>query len=145
MGYNYFYDKRDHVTPFLGAGVIKDFCKEWTETRFFFNGALVRRERSYFQKPPVIYGTFGLLYDHEFNSVFNLGLNFKGMIGGSVGNSRRGWGSTVGGIEVGLPITFRFGPQRHWDFRLEPFYIYLNSSRFSRSYFGGRSTIGYRF
>lgn len=27
MGHNYFYNKRDHVTPFLGAGVIKDFLQ----------------------------------------------------------------------------------------------------------------------
>ena len=144
IGHNYFYNKRDHVTPFVGAGVIKDFCKEWRETRFFFGGKLVRRERHYYQKSPVVYGVFGLLYDHEFNSIFNLGVNFKGLIGGGVGHNHN-WGSTVGGIDVGLPITFRFGYHRHWDFRLEPFYIYLNSSRFSRNYFGGCSTIGYRF
>lgn len=145
IGHNYFYNKRDHVTPFLGAGIIKDFCKEWTETQFFFAGVFQFRERHYYQKSPVVYGVFGLLYDHEFNSIFNLGLNFKGMIGGGVGHNHRNWGSTVAGIEVGLPITFRFGSHRHWDFRLEPLYIFLNSSRFSRSYFGGLCTFGYRF
>lgn len=145
LGQNYFYNRRDHLTPFLGAGVIKDFCKESRETRFFFNGRLVRRERHSFQKSPVVYGVFGLLYDHEFNSVFNLGINFKGMIGAGVGSHHKSWGSTVAGIEVGLPFTFRFGDERHWDFRLEPLYIFLNSSRFSRSYFGGLATLGYRF
>ncbi len=145
MGYNYFYNKRDHITPFVGAGVIKDFCKERSETRFFFNGTFVRSEHHYYQKSPVVYGVFGLLYDHEFNSIFNLGVNFKGLIGGGVGSNHKNWGSTVGGIDVSLPITFRFGYHRHWDLRLEPFYIYLNSSHFSRNYFGGRGTLGYRF
>ena len=145
MGYNYFYNGRDHVTPFLGVGVIKDYSKEWTETRYYAGGSLVRRQRQHYHKPAVVYGVFGLLYDHEFNSIFNLGVNFKGLIGGSGGSHHWGWGSTVGGIDVSLPITFRFGYKRHWDIRLEPFYIYLSGSRISRNYFGGRSTIGYRF
>jgi len=145
FGQNYFYNRRDHLTPFLGAGVIKDFSREWSETLFFLGKILVRSKRHHFQKSPVVYGAFGLLYDHEFNSIFNLGVNFKGMIGGGVGHTHIRWGSTVAGIDVSLPITFRFGNERHWDFRLEPFYVFLNSSRFSRSYFGGRSTLGYRF
>jgi hypothetical protein len=145
MGHNYFYNRRDHVTPFLGVGVIKDFSRERWETKFLVNGVVVRRERHHYEKPAVIYGVFGLLYDHEFNSIFNLGVNFKGLIGGSGSKNRMSWGGTVGGIDVSLPITFRFGNRRHWDFRLEPFYIYLNGSRFSRNYFGGRSTLGYRF
>lgn len=145
MGYNYFYNGRDHVTPFLGVGVIKDFTKERYEIRYFSGKTLVHTKKKHYQKPAVVYGVFGLLYDHEFNSIFNLGIHFKGLIGGSAGHHHRNWGSTVGGIDVSLPITFRFGYQRHWDVRLEPFYIYLNGSHISRNYFGGRSTVGYRF
>ncbi len=133
FGYNYFYNGRDHITPFVGVGVIKDYGKEhWSE----HNRAI---------KPAVVYGVFGLLYDHEFNTIFNLGLNFKGLIGGPVSSKHHDWGSPVGGIDVAIPVTFRFGHHRHWDIRLEPFDIYLRGSHISRNYFGGRSTIGYRF
>lgn len=132
FGYNYFYNGKDHVTPFVGVGVIKDFTREhWFGKR---------REKS-----AVVYGVFGILYDHEFNSVFNLGFHFKGLIGGPVDTDSPNWGSPVGGIDVSLPITFRFGNKRHWDIRIEPFDIYLRGRWISRNYFGGRSTIGYRF
>jgi hypothetical protein len=144
LGYNYLYNGRDHVTPFVGGGVIKDYSREWIETRHRVGGIVVGRKVYSYHKPAVIYGVFGFLYDHEFNSIFNLGANVKGLIGGS-GERRWNWGSVVGGLDVSLPITFRFGRDRHWDIRLEPFYIYLGGSRISRQYFGGRSTVGYRF
>lgn len=144
MGYNYFYNQRDHVTPFVGVGVVKDFHKEKETFVIRQNGQTVRHTRK-FEKPAVVYGAFGILYDHEFNSVFNLGLHFKGMIGGGKKDKHDNWGNPVGGIDVSLPITFRFGYKRHWDFRLEPFYLYLHGSHVSRNYFGGRSTVGYRF
>jgi hypothetical protein len=133
FGWNYFYNGRDHVTPFAGAGVIRDFRKEK------FNDG--HHER----KPAVAYGVFGLLYDHEFNSVFNLGFNLKGLVGGQVEKQRYDWGSPVGGIDIALPITFRFGYHRHWDIRIEPFDIYLRGTHVSRNYIGFRSTVGYRF
>jgi hypothetical protein len=144
MGYNYFYNGRDHVTPFLGVGVIKDYRKEEISYHTRVSGVLVSHHRK-LEKPAVAYGVFGLLYDHEFNSVFNLGVNFKGLVGGAVNTHHIDWGSPVGGIDVSVPITFRFGNKRHWDIRLEPFDIYLHGSHLSRNYFGGRSTIGYRF
>lgn len=144
MGYNYFYNHRDHVTPFLGVGVVKDSHHEKETWTIRQNGKTIHRTRKY-QKPAVVYGAFGLLYDHEFNSVFNLGLHAKGMIGGGGKKKHADWGSPVGGIDISLPITFRFGYKRHWDIRLEPFYLYLHGSHISRNYFGGRSTVGYRF
>jgi hypothetical protein len=146
MGFNYFYNGRDHVTPFLGVGAFKDFGKEEEVTRFFRNGVIVRRERRSDVKSVVLYGVFGLLYDHEFTSVFNLGLTVKGIVGGPVNDHKHiNWGSPVGGIDVSLPITFRFGYKKRWDIRLEPFDIYLHGTRISRNYFGGRSTVGFRF
>ncbi|MBS0648287.1 MAG: hypothetical protein JSS10_03570 [Verrucomicrobia bacterium] len=140
MGYNYFYNGVDHVTPFLGVGFFKDLGRERS-------GWLEDNEHRHHegQKAGIVYGVFGFLYDHEFNSVFNMGVNLKGIIGGPVSHRHHHWGSVVGGVDVSVPITFRFGPKRHWDIRLEPFDIYLHGSEISRNYFGGRSTIGYRF
>ena len=122
MGYNYFWNGRDHFTPVVGGGFFKDFHRQ----------------------PGIAYGTLGFLYDHEFTSVFNLGLNAKGIFGGPV-SKKHYWGSPVVGIDTSLPITFRFGHKRHWDARIEPFDIYLHGSKASANYFGFRSTIGYRF
>jgi hypothetical protein len=141
MGYNYFYNGRDHVTPFIGVGFFKDLHHEnswwWDEEN--------NRHNHHGQKAGVVYGVFGFLYDHEFNSVFTLGVNLKGIIGGPVSHKHHHWGSVVGGVDVAVPITFRFGSKRHWDIRLEPFNIFMHGSDLSRNYFGGRSTVGYRF
>ncbi len=128
-GYNFFWNGRDHLTPIGGVGFFKDFANS------YYNKA----------KPGIVYGTFGFLYDHEFTSVFNLGLNVKGIIGGPVAEKWYGWGSPVVGIDTSLPITFRFGHKRQWDARLEPFDIYLHGSNNSMNVVGLRSTIGYRF
>ncbi len=127
LGYNYFWNGRDHFTPLVGVGVFKDVA-EYEDGR-----------------PAITYGTVGFLYDHEFTDVFNLGLNVKGVLGGPVSKKHFDWGSPIVGIDTSLPITFRFGYQRHWDFRLEPFNLYLHGSNASADYFGFRSTIGYRF
>lgn len=139
MGYNYFYNGRDHVTPFVGVGFFKDFRKEHTDFWGFED-----RHHHHRIKSGIVYGTFGFLYDHEFNSIFTLGVNLKGIIGGPV-NGKHFWGSPVGGFDIAVPITFRFGPKRHWDIRIEPFNIYLRGSHITRDYFGFRSTVGYRF
>ncbi len=127
LGNNYFWNGRDHFTPFVGAGIFKDF------------GAYEHR------KPGIAYGTVGFLYDHEFTDVFNLGLNVKGILGGAVSKKHFDWGSPIVGVDTSLPITFRFGYKRHWDARIEPFNLYLHGSNASADYLGFRSTIGYRF
>jgi len=128
FGYNFFWNGRDHFTPIVGGGFFKDFEK--------------RHEHGHrYMRPGICYATLGFLYDHEFTSVFNLGLNVKGICGGAVSKRHSNWGNPVLGVDVSLPITFRFGHKRHWDARLEPFDIYLHSHH----YIGGRSTVGYRF
>ncbi len=130
-GYNFFWNGRDHFTPLAGLGFFKDFHKS--------------PQHHHKIKPGIVYGTVGFLYDHEFTSVFNLGLNVKGIIGGPVAKKQYDWGNPVGGVDVSLPITFRFGYKRHWDARLEPFDIYLHGSENSLNTVGFRSTVGYRF
>ena len=130
MGYNYFCNGRDHFTPFLGAGYVQNFYEQHRHT---------------YHRPGVVYGTVGFLYDHEFNTIFNLGFNAKFLLGGPVNEKRFDWGSPVVGVDASIPITFRFGHKRHWDYRIEPFKMYLHGSQASQNYFGFRNTLGYRF
>ena len=127
MGYNFFCNGRDHVTPFAGAGYL--------EVSHHNHGINIG------------YGTLGFLYDHEFNTIFNLGLNGKILMGSPVAGKHhlKNWGSFVIGSNVSLPITFRFGHHRHWDFRIEPFNIYLRGSKASETFWGFANSIGYRF
>jgi hypothetical protein len=143
MGYNFFYNGRDHVTPFAGVGVFKDWTKEEHSHYTTRSGPFIKHHYKKSELPAVVYGTFGLLYDHEFNSIFTLGFNAKGIIGGPVKNKH--WKAPVFGIDFAIPITFRFGPKRHWDLRIEPFDIYMHGSQIARNYVGFRSTLGYRF
>ncbi len=147
MGYNYFYNGRDHVTPFAGVGIVKDLrehrYQSWWEDSWNWGRHRVKKRHA--QLPAVAYGVIGALYDHEFNTVVNLGVNLKGMIGGGVNKKHFNWGNPVYGFDVSVPLTFRFGHRRHWDFRIEPFDIYLNGKNVHVNFFGLRNTIGYRF
>ncbi len=138
LGYNYFWNGRDHFTPFAGIGYFKETNERWCwwQKHHHIHGST---------KAGVLYGTIGVLYDHEFTDVFNLGFNVKGLVGGPVSHRHHHWGSPVFGIDVAVPFTFRFGYKKHWDVRIEPFDIYLHGSKHHENYFGGRSTIGYRF
>lgn len=147
FGYNFFYNRKDHITPIIGGGFIKDFTNFHSETLSWDsqNPNYVWRNIHSYSLPALGYGTLGFLYNHEFNTIFNLGFNCKGMIGAGGSNSHFNWGSPIIGVDMALPITFRFGYKRHWDFRIEPFYQYLHGSKNSMSYVGFRGTLGYRF
>ncbi|MBF5059387.1 hypothetical protein [Candidatus Neptunochlamydia vexilliferae] len=146
LGYNYHFGMRNFLTPIVGIGVFGDFrnnyCKIRRRHSYWYSDYPYSYKR--FSLTPVLYGTFGILYTHEFNSIFNLGLNLKGIVGGDV-NKRTRWGNPVLGFDLTIPIIFRFGKYRHWEFRLEPFNIYLNGRQVERSYFGCRNMFGYRF
>jgi hypothetical protein len=144
MGYNFFYNGKDHVTPFAGVGAVRDYKSEHWNNFVIINGGIFTDHVSV-KKPAVLYGVLGFLYDHEFNRWFTVGSNFKFLIGGSSSSKHVEWGNPVTGLDIAIPITFRFGYKRHWDFRIEPFDIYLNGQNFSRNYLGFRSTLGYRF
>ncbi len=130
MGYNFFFNGRDHFTPFAGLGFVEDFWEHHHHEH---------------HHPGIVYGTMGFLYNHEFNTIFNLGVNGKFILGGPISEKHFKWGCPVAGFDIALPITFRFGYRRHWDFRLEPFYMYLGGTEQSQDYSGFRNTIGYRF
>lgn len=145
MGHNFFYNDSDHFTPIIGLGVFNDSMKE----EILVENAKVDGEETsthyykYVNLSPVSYGTIGFLYDHEFNSIFNLGLNVKGIFGEPLKNKY--WGDRVKGYNINLPITFRFGHERHWDLRIEPFYLSLRGDLVKRKYLGFTNAIGYRF
>jgi|ERR1700722_8625067 len=123
LGYNFFFNQRDHVTPFAAGGYLRAQHVQ-----------------------AVAYGAVGFLYTHEFTSDFNLGLNAKAIVGGPVGHhSDLNWGSPVGGGQVGVPFTFRFGRDRHWDARLEVFDLFLISSHHAKNFAGCITSLGYRF
>lgn len=126
IGYNHFYNGRDHLTSFSGMGYLED-------------------NRPRHHKPAILYWTTGFLYDHEFNSIFNLGCNMKVLFGGPLGEKHDLWGSFVFASYISVPITFRFGYKRHWDFRIEPFNLALHGTNMRQDYLGGLSTLGYRF
>jgi len=143
MGYNYLFGAKDHFTPFLGAGIFNDWTKEKHHEIEINSGIAHYTIYKKSRLPPVVYGTFGFLYNHEFTNYFTLGLHLKGLIGAPTQNKH--WGSPVIGADIALPLTFRFGPSRHWDFRMEPFNIYLHGQNVHRDYLGFRNTLGYRF
>lgn len=130
FGYNFLFNRKDHLTPFAGGGYFDVFTYKDHHLR---------------HKPGIAYGTLGILYDHEFNTIFTLGVNAKLLIGAPVNHKHFDWGSSVIGSQVGIPITFRFGRDRHWDLRLEPFNLHLKGTKATRDYAGSITTIGYRF
>lgn len=124
IGYNLFYNGRDHFTPLFGAGYIAT-------------------HRIAFHRGKFAYVTAGFKYSHEFNSVFGLGFNLKGMTGQQLANSapkKFAWG-----VDLSIPVIFRFAHYRHWDITLEPGYVFLKSDRAHQGVFFGRGTLAYRF
>jgi hypothetical protein len=131
MGYNFFFKQRHHFTPFAGVGFVQDF---------------IRYRHNHFEhKPGIMYGTTGFLYTYETSDVTNVGINAKFIVGDPLSEKHFDWGTPVIGADIALPVTFRFGRGRHWDYRLEPFYMYLHGSNETQDYLGFRSTVGYRF
>jgi hypothetical protein len=132
---------RIYINKFLHAIALDDL--KWALTLF----SLTRKWLPYIYER--VFGNSSLylpeLSKLAQHSVFNLGVNMKGFVGSDMRHTYLNLGSTVVGADVAVPITFRFGNKRHWDLRLEPFGIYIHGSRGSQLYFGGRSTIGYRF
>lgn len=148
MGYNFFWSGREHFTPLIGVGFFKDFKAVHHRLTFVDEDNEIGSCDVKHHKAEIIYATLGFLYDHEFNSIFNLGLNAKGLFGAPIIEfvpTEYDWGKSIVGVDVAMPITFRFGKNRHWDFRIEPFDIYIHGKISSMNYVGLRNTLGYRF
>ena len=133
MGYHFLLNGRDHLIPILGVG----FFNSEKYDKWFHN--------PHHGVPLTGYVTGGFMYNHEFNSIFNLGVNFKPFVGYADSNENFIGKQAIGGFDISLPITFRFGSNRHWDLRLEPFSVFMFSSDSWINAIGQRSTLGYRF
>lgn len=124
LGYNLFYNDCDHFTPLVGTGYQYNNMGSFHHARF-------------------AYATAGFLYSHEFNTVFGWGINLKGLVGQQVGNQEEK--KLAWGVDLCMPIIFRFAHFRRWDITLEPFYLYMESNHKHQGTFGGRGTVAYRF
>ncbi len=138
MGYNFFWNGRDHFTPIAGIGYFRARSKSCYYNTLF--------RSVHHEEFSLLYGTLGILYDHEFNTIFNLGLNLKVDVGGQLGHRKKhDIGTPCVGIDVSIPITFRFGYRRHWDIRIEPFDIFWFGKKHSHNYLSTKGSVGYRF
>jgi hypothetical protein len=125
MGYNLFFNARDHFSPYAGISFIHGY-----EHKI----------------PNGMFGSLGFWCIHEFSNDFNLGVNTQALIGSAIDHRSQNFGKgLIVGIDAGLPFIFRFGHKRHWDFRLEPFDIYLHGSKSWANLVGLRNSIGYSF
>ena len=125
VGYNFSLNSSNTLTPFIGGGYFKSFQPN--------------------KKQEIAYSSLGIRYEHVFGIVFNLGLNLEGMLGYSINNKHPSWGDPIWGVDVGLPLTWRFTKTRRWDFRFEPFFTgWLGQNR-EVFFAGARSAFGYRF
>lgn len=138
LGYTADFKKHTTFTVFGAGGYLNDFKRSHTHTR-----AYLRHMKEHTLE--YAYGAIGLNTNHEFNALFNLGLNLKGMVGKGTIGSRFHDNEWTYGIDVGLPLTFRFGYQRRYDIAYEPFYIFLKSNYDESSYLGNRLFISYRY
>lgn len=149
MGYNFRLSEKSILTPTLGFGKFVDFGRYSYKDTYYEPYFDIYYERFvYFDLPPVFYGAAGFKYNYAFNSIFNLGINFQTLIGKSPKSKEIpliNWGNQVFGFECGLPMTFRFGHSRRWEFQLEPFDIFLCDKRRHFNFFGVHFSFGYRY
>jgi hypothetical protein len=126
------------LTPFIGGGYMNDIKKSHTHHR-----SHLRHLKEHTLE--FAFGSYGLNINHTFTDLFGLGLNLKGLIGkGTIGSFTHN-NQWANGIDVGLPLTFRFGTKRHYDISFEPFYMFLKSKHDESSYLGNRLFIAYRY
>lgn len=148
IGYHYFNNGQDHLIPFAGVGYINTYIQT-KHHRTFFLSRPFGQLHAHSHQSGVLLAEAGFLYEHECNASFNLGANGKFLIGGALGPSHQRshtWGhGAVAGFDLGLPLTVRFGGNRHWDFRFEPFDVYLQGTKHRHNYFGVRAAFAYRF
>lgn len=142
VGYGFAIDPRSRVTASVGASM---FREENTATIYAGvrdqMGVTLSREITV-KNPYLIHGTVGFGAEYDLMKTLTLGLNVHGM-GGQV------WGGTIDkmgdmswGLNMSLPLTFRFGQCSQWDARFEPFTYLL---RDYANYVGGKAALGYRF
>ncbi|MGR3973980.1 MAG: autotransporter outer membrane beta-barrel domain-containing protein [Candidatus Rhabdochlamydia sp.] len=135
LGYNFVGEDKLYFSPFVGVG-----------------GYHSRSVKSIHFVQNWLYLTMGMKVDYEITPKINAGLNVKGMsalyleqsIEKNAVSAERHDNSNALGYEVSLPLTMRFGKSCNWDFRLEPYYIKLNSQS-NANVAGAQFTFSNRF
>lgn len=124
IGYNFSLNPSDVITPFVGGGYFRSFATD--------------------RKQEIGFSSLGFRYEHVFSRVFNLGLNLEGMLGYSL-KHRQSWGDPIWGVDVGVPLTWRFTRKKNWDVRAEPFFTGWFGQDRNAFFTGVRGAFGYRF
>lgn len=125
LGYNMMCNDNDYLCPYLSAGWLKGYKND-----------------NLFKKANIFFGALGLAYDHEILSIFHIGFRSELLLGSKIKDSKN---NLIYGFEGRIPITFYFGEKRKFDFRLEPFAIFLNEKTHSSDLWGLLFNLGYKY
>lgn len=129
IGYNMVVGDNDYFCPYLCGGWLKSFKNDVIKNNFL-------------NRANIFFGGLGLCYDHEILSIFHVGFRSELLIGSSIKKSTHCF---TYGFEGRLPITFYFGHKGKYDFRLEPFAIFLSTNNGSSDLWGLIANFGYKF
>lgn len=138
VGYNYAVDDKSSVIPVVGVSMFRDLG----ETTVYVpqEGGLLQEGK--LMSPYFFHGTIGLMGEYNFTPRVGLGLTAKALIGSQWGSDVESAKDLSYGFHGSMPVTFRFGANNHWDFRVEPFTTVLVDYA---AYVGLKNSVGYRF
>lgn len=138
LGYNHAFNKKTKLTAYAGGGYLDDIKRSHQHHRSYLRHL---KEHSL----EFGYGAIGVNISHMFDHLFGVGLNVKGMYGkGTIGSVYHD-NEWAGGMDIGVPLIFKFGGHRRFDIRFEPFYMFLKSSQDETNYLGNRLFVGVGF
>lgn len=127
LGYNLSMQGNDLLCPYAGVGWLKSFSKPNLKDCHFPYGQM-------------FFGSLGLSYNHELLSIFYLGFRSEILLGSATNKNNFTYG-----FEGRIPITFLFGHKGKFDFRLEPFAIFLSEKSISSDFYGLLLSMGFKF
>lgn len=107
-GYNFLLSPKDRLTPVAGLTYIGGIGHD-------------------------VLPVLGLLYDHEINSVFRVGANFRTLIASDFIYT------------LGVPLTVTMDPQKRWEFQVQPYVVHSETLFFRLTSTGVQGSIAYRF
>lgn len=129
IGYNMNFKNNDYFCPYVAGGWLKSFHSTCAK-----NNTL--------DQLSLFFGGLGLCYDHEILSIFHIGFRSEILLGSSVKAKKD---HLTYGFEGRVPLTFYFGHKGKYDFRLEPFAIFLSNNNTSCDLWGLILSLGYKF
>jgi hypothetical protein len=103
-------------------------CKQW--------------ESHTYKYPYIFHGLVGFMAEYDLMKSVTVGLNVKGLMGKVWGSAQKDLRDLSYGLHATIPVTFHFGKDMNWDFRMEPLAILLKDYS---NFIGGKAGLGYRF